>query len=781
MQQQHSRTDIVRTNYADDVYHQSYDIPASSDARELIYAVIDGKKSILIAVSFFLGLALIYLIFADRVYEVDTLLKIQNEQSYLDTLLKTKQVNTNQLTSGISKDEAQVLSSRAVLGSVVDALNLSIVETPIYFPIIGKTLARLSSNKNSIDSPSFGLGMGYAWGGEQLDIALFDVPKSQLGKEYMLVAGQSGYFSVFSEGKKLLKDARIGEIVKIGNSEDSMVSLLITQLQAYPGTRFKLERQSRAKVINTLREAITVETEDIESKILKLSLKGDDPDDLTRIINEVIATYQRLNLAWGSREAEQTVGFLENQLPLVKAELEAAEKALNSFRAQQRSIDFSEEAHTLLEQIATHETRLAEIRQERAALRKKFKPKHDIITALDSQVATIIKSITTLTNRVELFPGIEQEIVRLTRNVDVNNELYVTLLNSLQEQRVAKSGSVGTVSIIDEAMVPEKPIWPKYGLILLIAGLLGLFFSLVTILIRKGFQTTITNPDLVEGSTGLPVYVMVPHSENQAKLSFFTSNTVDADTQSLVLAALTPHDVSIESLRSLRTMLLHNTLGARNNTVMITGPRSGEGKSFISVNLAAVLAQLGRRVLLVDTDLRCGTLHQILGVNSTPGLAETVTRQEDLRTVINKTGITNLDLIPKGGIVENPSEVLSHANLKTIFEVLAKAYDYVIIDSSPILDVTDAAIIGKWAGLILMVTRVGTVTTYDIQQSLKRMHLSGVKVDGFVMNNMDPKRHRLSYGYGYNDRPTQAPNSLNEPPYPQIPLLSDNDTKHTDL
>jgi tyrosine-protein kinase Etk/Wzc len=781
VQQQHSRTDIVRTNYADDVYNQSYDIPPSIDVRELLYAVIDGKKLILLAVSFFVSLALIYLIFAERTYEVDALLKIQNEQSYLDSLLEKKQANkSNQLTSGISKDEAQVLSSRAVLGSVVDALNLCIVDTPVYFPIVGKVLARLSSNKNSTNSSSFGLGMGYAWGGEQLDIALFDVPKAQLGEEYILVAGQSGYYSVFSEGERLIKDARIGDTVKVGNSEDNVVSLLITKFKAYPGTRFKLERHSRAKVINELREAITVGTEDIESKVLKLSLRGEDPDDLTRIINEMIATYQRLSLAWESREVEQTVGFLENQLPLVKAKLEAAEVALNSFRAQRRSIDFSEEARTLLQQVATLETRLAEIQQERAALRKKFKPKHDVITALDSQVATINQSIDALSSRVELLPGTEQEIVRLTRNVEVNNELYLTLLNSVQEQRIAKSGSVGNVRIIDEAMVPDKPIWPKSGLILLIAGLLGLFFSLATILIRKGLQATITNPDIVEESTGLPVFIMIPHSENQTRLSRFNSNAVDVEMQCPVLAALAPHDVSIESLRSLRTMLLHNTLGARNNIVMISGPRSGEGKSFVSVNLGAVLAQLGRSVLLVDTDLRCGTLHQTLGVDCSPGLAETITGQENLRTVINTTGVTNLHLIPKGGVVESPSEVLSHTNLKTIFQVVAKAYDYVIIDSPPILDVTDAAIVGQWAGLVLMVTRAGTVTTYDIQQSLKRMHLSGVNVDGCVMNGMDSKRHQLSYGYGYNDHPTQAPNPLNKPPYPQIPLLSENDTKQTD-
>ena len=780
MQPQHSRTDIVSTNNANDVYHQSYEIPASSDAWELVYAVIDGKKTILLTVFFFLGMALIYLVFVERDYEVDALLRIQKEQSHLDSLLQKEQVTTNQHTSGKAKDEAQILSSRAVIGTVVDALNLCVVDTPIYFPVIGKTLARFLSKRNSIAASTFGLGLGYAWGGEQLEIALFDVPEIQLGEEYMLVAGQSGYFSVFSEGKILIKDAQIGELAEVGNSEDSKVSLLITKLKAYPGTRFNLERQSRAKVINELREEIMVETEDVESKVLKLSLRGENPEDLTRIINELIVTYQQLNMTWESREAEQTVEFLEHQLPLLKAELEAAELALNLFRVKRRSIDFSEEARVLLERVSTLENRVSKIQQERAALRKKFKPKHDAIRALDSQVIVLKKSIAALTNRIVSMPGIEQELFKLNRNVEVNKELYLTLLYKAQEQRLAQSGSVGTVRIIDEAMVPDKPIWPKYGLVLLMAGLLGLFFSFAAILIRKGFQATITNPDIIERSTGLPVYAMIPHSEDQASLSFFKSNSFGVNMQSSVLAALVPHDVSIESLRSLRTMLVHNTLGARSNIVMISGPRPGEGKSFVSVNLSAVLAQLGHSVLLIDTDLRRGTLHEILGVDCLPGLAEILTGQEKLDRVINKTEIPNLDLITKGGVVENPSEILSQANLRATIRALAEEYHYVIIDSPPILDVADAAIVGQWAGLVLMVTRAGTVTAYDIQQSLKRMHLTGVKVDGCVMNNMDPKRHPPSYGYGYNERPIQAPNPLNEPPFTQIPLLTNNDdTKHT--
>jgi tyrosine-protein kinase Etk/Wzc len=766
VQLQHSRTDIVQTNHADDIYHQGFEIPTNNDIRELVNAVIDGKKSILLAVAFLLGLASIYLILAERTYEVDALLKIQNEQSYLDSLLEEKQVTTNQLTSGKVKDEAQILSSRAVLSTVVDELNLCIINTPVYFPIIGKTFARFLSNEDTIVAPPFKLGKGYAWGGEQLDVAIFEVPDTQLGEEYLLVAGQPGYFSLFSEDKRLIKDARVGELVKVGNTEDSMVSLLITKFKAYPGTRFELERQSRAKVINDLREGINVASEDIESKILKLSLSGDDPDELVRIVNELIAIYQRLNLSWETRKAKQIVEFLDNKLPLAKAELEAAEVALNSYRAEQRTIDLTEESRVLLERITTHETRLAEIQQERAGLRKNFKPKHDVIRALDSQIATVSNSIAALNNRVQSLPATEQGLLRLTRNVEVNKELYLTLLNRVQEQRIAQSGSVGTVRIIDEAMIPDKPIWPKYGLVLFIAVLLGLFFSLVTILLRKGFQTTITNPDIVEESAGLPVYSMVPHSENQAKLSHFTSKGDSVAVQPPVLAALASNDVTIESLRSLRTMLLHNTLGARSNVLMICSPRPSEGKSFISVNLGALLAQLGGRVILVDTDLRRGTLHQTLGVNNSPGLVEVVTGPEELRMVIKKSPITDLHLIPNGGVVDNPSEVLSQAILKDVLKALSKAYDYVIIDSPPILDVTDAAIVGRWAGLVLMVTRAGAVTAYDIQQSIKRMHLSGVKVDGCIMNGMDPKQHPPAYGYSV--RPTEAPAP---PPMYELPSL----------
>ncbi len=492
-----------------------------------------------------------------------------------------------------------------------------------------------------------------------------------------------------------------------------------------------------------MRDALKVEIKDKESLILAVSVKGEDPKRVARIVNEIVLTYQRLNLGWQSREAEQKLDFIETQLPIVKAQLEDSEEVLNHFRQTQRSVNFSAEVEVTLQQLVAHEAKLTELLQVRAASRKKFKPKHDAITSLDSQIATVGSAIAAVNKHIESLPREEQSLLRLKRNAEVNKEIYLTLLNSAQEQRIAKAGSVGSVRIVDDAIVPDKPTWPRPSIVLPTAGLFGLFVSLATIFTRKSFRTAVDDPDAVEKYFGVPVYTTIPHSKRQVKLDRLRNS------QSKVLATLDPEDSSIESLRGLRAMLFQALAGANHNILMICSPRPGMGKSFVSVNLATLLAGVGKQVLLIDADLRQGKLHDVLGFERKPGLLELVTNGSNLEHVIRKTTIARLDFIPSGFAANSSADILSDPQFGVTVNKLRQRYDYIIVDSSPVLDVADAAIIGQFAGLAILVLKAGVATIQEVHHSLKRLRLCGVEIAGCLVNDLHPRGYRYVYGYHY--------------------------------
>jgi tyrosine-protein kinase Etk/Wzc len=190
-------------------------------------------------------------------------------------------------------------------------------------------------------------------------------------------------------------------------------------------------------------------------------------------------------------------------------------------------------------------------------------------------------------------------------------------------------------------------------------------------------------------------------------------------------------------------------LEASNNRLMISGPSPKVGKTFISANLATVVAQVGQRVLLVDVDMRKGYLHKVLGTSSTNGLSDLLIKRCDLATAINKTGVENFDFISRGQIPPNPSELLMHANFTDFLEQVSNMYDLVILDTPPLLAVTDAAIVGRQSGTALVVARFGVSPIREIELTMRRFAQNGINLKGAIFNGVE-KRASAYYGYaGY--------------------------------
>ncbi|WP_017071325.1 polysaccharide biosynthesis tyrosine autokinase, partial [Vibrio crassostreae] len=311
-----------------------------------------------------------------------------------------------------------------------------------------------------------------------------------------------------------------------------------------------------------------------------------------------------------------------------------------------------------------------------------------------------------------------------------------------------KAGTVGNVRILDDAQAYAGAVKPKKPLIVVLATLLGGMLSVAFVLVKAAFHRGVESPDQIE-QIGLPVYAAVPKSDLQIELTNrFKSKKKQTEGTQALLAESNPADLSVEALRGLRTSLHFAMLEAKNNILMISGPAPGIGKSFISTNFAAVAAKTGQKVLLIDADMRKGYLQQSFGVNWDNGLSDVLSGKQEFAQSVKTTPVENLDIITRGQVPPNPSELLMHPRFAELMEWASKEYDLVIVDTPPVLAVTDPSIVGAFAGTTLMVARYGQNTIKEIDVARNRFEQSGIEVKGVIFNAIE-KKASSSYGYGY--------------------------------
>ncbi len=216
------------------------------------------------------------------------------------------------------------------------------------------------------------------------------------------------------------------------------------------------------------------------------------------------------------------------------------------------------------------------------------------------------------------------------------------------------------------------------------------------------------------------------------------------------MSVFNPADLSVEALRSLRTSLHFAMMESKNNILMISGPSPGIGKSFISVNLASVIAKAGQKVLVIDADMRKGRMETQLCTDSKPGLSDYLCGKQEFGNIVRETGVDGLDFIPRGDTPPNPSELLMHPRFKVLVEWAQQHYDMVIVDTPPILAVTDAAIVGAHVGTTLLVGRFEQNTVKEIEVAKNRFEQNGIEVKGFILNAI-VRKASSNYGgnYGY--------------------------------
>ena len=705
------------------------------DLRRL-WDILLGNRWTIIAVTlavFAVGLA--YAFLAEPVYQSDALIQVERKNSGLSDLEGLSPLLSEPPPADT---EIQIIKSRNIIGRTVDQLDLTVHAAPIYFPVIGKRLAGAPA-EGGVAQPWFGL-RSYAWGGERIVVKQLAVSPDLVGVPLLLIAGTEGRYELLGPDGAVRLRGEVGAPASAGG-----IDIFLSELQARPGTQFEVSRRDRLAVIAGVQSALQISEQGKGTGILRATLRTADPARARRILQTIAEVYVRQNIERRSAQAEESLKFLQGQLPKLRGELSAAEQELNDFRQENRALDLTVETEKLLEQFVQLESKISEAQIRRAEMAERFTPRHPQMQALERQLAELREQRAALEQRVAGLPDTQQALLRLQREVKVKTELYTALLNRAQELQVVKAGTVGNVRIVDEAIRPRRPVEPNRPMIASVSGFLGLFLAVGMVFARNALRGRIRGPDELEGRLGLPTYAVIPHSraEHKGRRRAERHHSVYP-----VLALQHPTDMAVEGIRSFRTALHFGLMNSERKVIVITGASPHVGKSFLSVNTAVVAAEAGMRVLLIDADLRRGRLHEYQSEHRSPGLSEVLSGQAKVAQALRHLH-ENVDLLTTGALPPNPSELLMAARFERLVDEAAKNYDLVVMDVPPVLAVTDAAIVARHAGAVFLVVRAEQNTLDEVDTAIKRLAQNGSRVAGILFNDLGAGEGRGRYSSYY--------------------------------
>ena len=728
-------------------------VPATSDAKAYLRLLLDHKLGLVLAALLGLALAWFYLLDIEPVYETSALVEVVDRGGPLDD--EPRQSNWNDPTI---EEEAQRLRSRKVLRPVVDAAGLRISAEPRTVPMLTELADRLPLLADWLEGLE--TARPYAWDGDtRIRVSELEVPSRLEDKSLTLVSLGDGDWRLERRGRTLVDRASVGERLRIDLSEDESIVIAIDRLRAREGVEFTLKARSLESTLGALRGRLSTEVSDSKSRMITVKMRGDDPERIAELTNLIVQEFQAVKLGTQNVQAETRLDFYEESLPRVEDELRQAEAELSAFRRANASYDEDEQTRAKLRQLETLESQRLELVIERDELAERYTDIHPSTRRLDNEIGVLDRTIGQLAGSIRTRPDTQRDLTVLEQDVETKRAVYNEMSEELQRLRLALSGTVGSVEIYDPALAPRSPVSPNSSLAYLAGMLATVFAYLLWLTLRSALSTTITDQESLERASGLPVYMNIPKSAAQKRIAsapaidprrLLPGKSKDGEDVAAgrVLALANPEDYSVENLRGLRSMLEDVMAGAENNVLMVTSPLPSMGKSFVALNLAVLVAQAGRRVLLIDADYQRGQLHKQLGLAMGPGLPEVVRGRSELRETVRATSVANLYCIPRGfagdaGGARAPTD----KEFATFMQVVAPRFDVAIIDTPPVLSVATAASLGRHAGSTIMVVKENEVKEPQLAEALKRLTFSGVRVSGCILNgsSVPTPRHYAYY------------------------------------
>ena len=577
----------------------------------------------------------------------------------------------------------------------------------------------------------------------RMDLELLEIPRAFVESEEKLIArvtaDSSAYEVLGPEGEVVLSGA-VGETYRKPFAGDTLV-ICVSSLTATVGQTFLLVANHPQYAVNRLLKGLSISEEGKNSGIIRVSLENRYADRVAAILNTIANTYLKQNIEMRSAEAKKTLMFLEEQLPGVKAKLDSAEQKLTSFRHSKGTIDLSGETRLHLEKDVTLQQRVIELEQKKQEALRLFRAEHPTVRTIEEQQARLRRELAKQQRSAASLPVVQQEVLSLQEEVEVNNRLYTNLLNNIQQLRVVQAGEVGNVRIVDQAYVPLKPARPNRKIVFL--GVIAAFLLLGCVIayICRMLSNGVCSSSEVEQATGVGVYGKLP------MLSGKTLNDVYKP-----CVSVNPDEPFAEGIRALRTALEFSVFSDGKKILMVSGLVQGVGKSFVSTNLAASFAMSGKKVLLVDMDLRRGHLFK----HTQKGLCEMLEKENYTDEFVVKVTDT-FHVLGAGARVVNPGGLLNSSRFSAFLDSFKDKYDLIVLDTPPVFQCSDALLVEKHADYLLCVLKHAAHTIESIQDALNTFDRSTETPlqKAFVFNKCE--RHAGngygSYGYyGYHKK-----------------------------
>ena len=698
------------------------------DLLQLFAEMFDHRVTIACVTLLLTVCAGIYAFSATPVYQADALIQVEAKQN--NSLLK----NLTPFGPDLSPDvapELLLLKSRMILGETVDQLGLTYNARRRVFPVIGPLWEHVRGRKSA-----------------EITIGALTIPLLE-GKPQTLLLTVRGKGRYRLEGKTLEADGIVGKtLVKDG------MSLLVTSLSAEPGTQFTLETVTRLDAINAIQNRLTVVESAKQSGMIALTLMGEDPARIATVLNTITENFLSQNIARQEAKDSRSLTFLQEQLPKISRELDEAEARLNAYREQRDSVDLSLEAKSVLDQVVNVENQLNELTFREAEVSQLFKKDHPTYRALREKKQTLERERARLNNRVSTMPSTQQEILRLSRDVESGRTIYLQLLTRQQELSISRSSAIGNVRIIDPAVTKPDPIKPHKALIIVLGMLMGLMLSAGMVLMRSAFNRGITSSEQLEVQ-GIPLLATLPRSvwlwkkTHLRRKTLFASRWKHRTSNVPFLPVDRPADMFVEAVRGLRTSLHFTMMDATNRIVVVSGPTQDCGKTLVSTSLASIAAQAGQRVLFIDADMRKGYVHNVFQLHNHRGLSCVLGGAAEWQEAVQRVEKGGFDVLTCGPQPSHPVELLMSERFQAVMSQIDKLYDIVIVDTPPVLAVTDALLIARAAATTLLVARFGKTSVKEIENCLKRLQQMGVQVNGAILNDI-VKSAALYYNSGYS-------------------------------
>lgn len=573
----------------------------------------------------------------------------------------------------------------------------------------------------------------------RMDVDSLIIPEKLRVKKWIAVAKDENSYKVIAPDGKVALEGVVGEVYSTAIAGDTL-TIRVNYMQARQGQKFQLVQGSPLKAERLLMSSLRVMEKGKQTGIISVRYSHRYPDRAASILNTIAKTYLRQNVEMRSAEAEKTLEFLEGQLPGVKAKLDSAEKVLADYRHKVGSVDIGGETKAHLDKEGQLQRQIMQLEQERQSALRLFKAEHPNVQTIVKQQNKVKAELAQLKKNAEKMPLTQQEVKRLQEEVAVNNEVYTNMLNNIQQLRVVRAGEVGNVRIVDFAQIEQSQSKPNKTRIVITSGAVGFVLGILFVLLMRILKNGARSASEIERETGLSVFAKIPQSSSKLLRK---RKSVHHHTPFVLQAG---EDKVSESFRSLQTALMFLMPNPEHSVVLVMGLIPGVGKSFVSLNLATTIAVSGKKVLLIDADMRRGVIHG----RSKFGLADVLAGIATLDTAVSQKHVDNLCVMNAGKTKLAACELLRGEAMDKLLKEAREKFDMVIVDTPPLNLVTDAELICPLVDYSLFVLHYGRHSMEEIKETVERVKRYSDKPAAIVMNHCE--REPGHYGYGYYDK-----------------------------